>query len=323
LGGLNQLHSICAAIHPQALEIATTERSAILKLVKFDRHSNSITEASMAELTFENICKSCEYKGPFERLVNLSRGWSGNWEERGDAKVFTDSDADVFWWPDTSDVLVANYGGSWDQEIEDLEWVEDRYLVSPGGGASRWKTSAHRKLGKLSLPELVFREPVAFFNLVQKAEAGAAIFDDGELSEVWTKICAIRLPDNVAPGSRVMHKYSSPPAVYEGFTLSSKPVESVRQRGMVFIDSHIDLRKGVMKSRIRPKEQTSIPSLLRVLEPNGISVWDRQKCEAFFDDDSNFMWHDAKALIDAAAPSFIAEQQKAMAAQVIPWPSKR
>jgi hypothetical protein len=189
---------------------------------------------------------------------------------------------EMIWWPDTGDFLDVTYPKTGRGIVQSKWWA-------PASGAtnrSRWSTFRHGKLGKMSLPELLFRDPCKFFGLSLGSYSDIKI-NDFEFGEIYSKIRAIRIPKCAPVGSRVVHKWADDR--YEGFRLTARPLEYVRQRGTCLVEDHLDLTHQLTHFG-RSIDVVAVSSLVRVLETGAPGTWNRKKCEAFFQDDSNFLF---------------------------------
>jgi hypothetical protein len=120
-------------------------------------------ECTTAKKTIENVVEAGEFFGPFEKLKKLTSSQAGRWRDKGIAKVFVGDDGDdIIWWPDTGDVLQVYHAEPCDGARRTAVWDQIRRSGGHRTGGGRWKTFLHANLGKVSLPELVFRDPWFF-----------------------------------------------------------------------------------------------------------------------------------------------------------------
>jgi hypothetical protein len=192
----------------------------------------------MAKKSIENVVEAGEFFGSFQKLKMLTSSQAGRWRDKGIAKVFVGDDGDdIIWWPDTGDVLQVYHAEPCRGARGTAVWDRIRRNGS-GLRSGRWKIFEHAKLGKVSLPELVFRNPWFF---LEKLSHRSYVPEGTDKAEIDEKISAIRIPASVPPKSHVIHKFTARGYVYEGFTVSAVPIERTRQRGFAVVDDRISL----------------------------------------------------------------------------------
>jgi hypothetical protein len=133
---------------------------------------------------------------------------------------------------------------------------------------------------------------VYYFNRLARTLHAPNQYDLSELKEIREKISSICIPDAFPTGSYVLHSFR-PGYIYDGFSIETKPVEHIRRRGYAVVDDKIDLLWCDTGCVVTDRNETPLPSLLKILDADMSTEWDRQRCEAFFDDETNFAKRDS------------------------------
>ncbi|HSC17913.1 MAG TPA: hypothetical protein VLC74_03265 [Rhizomicrobium sp.] len=240
-------------------------------------------------MPMSDITEMGRFLGTSRELRQLVRkaGLIGTWKRTRWCATFmeTDSREHLLWWPDTGDLLNVIHVPFASYRMSTLDWRG--YRARQKQGAARW-TPFFIEDEEFTFPELVFRDAAyfqcGFLDGNDPLEAGMNIY---ELAEIFDKVTALRIPATYPANSFAVHRFA-PNNEYCGFEVTTKPIEAKPQRGTAIVADHISLTAhGEWES---PYTQASpVGSFLGLLDVPFDRGLDRRWCEAFFDDEANFL----------------------------------
>lgn len=256
---------------------------------------------------YDDIRREARFCGTYQELRKIVAGEiDGTWQDLGLAKRFTsddyeddDDDEDVdncesdrddeksegdnavwdmsiIWWSDTGDLLfsysLAEYG-----YCDHSERREDKKRPRSG---QRWKPLKVEKMRETSLPEMFFRDPIAFYDRYEKKQFTGDY--QSEAAEIVRKARCIAAPRRLTKSMSVVHQFG-PENEYRGFQIGSRPQTLERNRGEEVIAHCIDMRLPyTWNGGAKSGTDLLAVSLMREFDKTGLRVWDRKGCEEFF-----------------------------------------
>ena len=114
------------------------------------------------------------------------------------------------------------------------------------------------------------------------------IFRDMSSRKSWKKFARFACQKTSSKNARIVHKYTRFGA-YCGFEVSTRPVETYRQRGTLILADYVDLETHDGEWWHPDVVETPVCSLIKAVDGDASHMWDRGRCEAFFDEESNFI----------------------------------
>jgi hypothetical protein len=242
----------------------------------------------------EAFNETMQYNGTFAELCEVFPSTYGEWEIQGPARIYRNNWGDQnVWWPDTNDLLYrtnAENGDSRDTDYDLLNFVPTR-------NSPEWTILRCGKYSGLSLPEVFFQDPVHFQMLRASECYSPKGIPKDELTEVFVKARTIMVPQLKSPNTVVVHRGKIHDH-YLGFTLEAANRPLQRFRGREIIDCLIDacVFYSLCLYEDQPKRGPSAGSetfsrcLMNAIDGDNPKAWTKQRCEEFFNDDSNFAY---------------------------------
>jgi len=242
------------------------------------------------ETAFDEICGTLEFLGkPFELQAIMNRDMpGGRWDrsKRGTSYRYTHQQKGLilYWSLQSYDVLLRWVPRPADIEEAPMCWPPTRAWTREHR-FGRWDAYEVPEHGLMTLPEMVFECPVYFFGEVMswQNDTDFAGSKRAELLEITDKVAAIRIPNTAKQGMQIVHSFDSD-HYYNGFELqpANRPIRI--RSGVLCEEPYIDLRKP------RPNfADVAVGSLGRLISSTSTLAWPRDRCEAFFDDEHNFI----------------------------------
>lgn len=241
--------------------------------------------------TILDILDQGQFDGSWKQLKKIAKrdksGWGSTnygsfWQLTLDRCKPTGEE--LYFWPRTGRILHCRYDCSRPARQSAVKWSKARALLAR---QRRWRTYTFGHFGRVSLPELFLHRPKYALEEIVYGEKAVG-FDTYELAELFDKISAIRIPTRFSEGARIITSYSLNHGEFLGFEITEEPVWKSRMNRIV-VSRHIDLHDAAANCYEEAEFSTPIPSLMAVLTGDPSTVWDQQQCEAFFNNNRNFL----------------------------------